>query len=482
MEMYKMRGDIMMKVVLNEKIKDNNINIISVLENTLLEKDFWGINDELKYLFEEKVFEGKKGQFHFFHKEANCLLIGLGEKEKLNEKTLRAGATKAVKESKRMKFNNITYYCGNVENTLKAVETVILADYKFEKFKEEKSTDGIDILNIINPDVTIDELNEKVKLAESVLVARDLSNDPANSMTPKVLAEAAIDFGKEYGFEVEILNKEEIEKENMHAYLAVSLASTEEPKFIIMRYKGDSASDKTYGLVGKGITYDAGGLSIKPTSDMITMKEDMSGASAVIGAMVAISRNKLKANVTGVIAAAENMIAGNSYKPGDILSTRGGKTIFIDDTDAEGRITLVDALHYTVDKEKTAEVIDIATLTGSIVTALGRKTTGMMGNNDSMKDKLRVAADKSDERVWELPIFDDDREATKHHEADLRNLGGKPGAMTAAALLEYFVEETPWVHLDIAGTSWTHSERDYFPKGATGVGVRLLYNYIKECI
>lgn len=288
-----------------------------------------------------------------------------------------------------------------------------------------------------------------------------------------------MNLGKEKGFDTEIYELEKIQELKMEAYLAVAKGSGEPPKFIIMRYTGNPGGE-TLGFVGKGLTYDSGGLSIKSTNSMVNMKSDMGGAASVIGAMAAIGENKLKVNVTAVVAACENMISGDSYKPGDILGSMGGKTIFIGNTDAEGRLTLIDAMHYIVNHEKVDKVVDIATLTGAAIHCLGHAATVGIGNNDEFFDLIDKSFNKAGENIWRMPIFEEYKELIKHSEADLTNVAGSPGTITAGMFIGEFVGDLPWVHLDIAGTSMAKKEKEYISKGGTGVGVRPLYYLAKE--
>lgn len=472
-----------MKVVFNESIGKDELVMLPMFKNELINEDVCGINDELKFLIDSKIFEGKKGQTHYIHNENNYFLIGLDEKEKLTDKKFRNIFAEGFKESKKLGFKSYSVMCFQQFKLETMVETLILADYEFEIYKTSDKKESVEKINLIKEGL-IDEgkVNEHIILAEATIEARNLSNEPANVLTPTELALRATELGEMYGFEVEVLDKKQIEEENMKAFLSVAKASHQEPRFIIMRYQGNPDSKERLGFVGKGLTYDSGGLSIKGTDSMVTMKDDMSGASAVVGMMVSLARNNTKVNVTGVVAACENLISGSGYKPGDIIGSRGGKSIFVANTDAEGRLTLVDAIDYIIDKEMVGSVVDIATLTGSAVHALGTTTTAMISNNENLINTMKIASELADERVWELPIFDDNREQVKHHDADLKNIGGKPGTITAAVFLEYFVKDLPWVHLDIAGTSWTDKESGYLSKGATGVGVRLLYHYIKEMI
>jgi len=308
-----------------------------------------------------------------------------------------------------------------------------------------------------------------------------LVNEPANVLNPIELAQRAKIAGDTSGFEVEILEEDRIKELNMEAFIKVASASDNPPRLIVMRYRGDKDNEKNIlGLVGKGVTYDSGGLSIKSSEEMLTMKCDMGGAASVIGAMSAISQLKLKVNVVGVIAACENMISGSSYRPGDIIKSMAGKTIAIGSTDAEGRLTIIDAMNYIIEKEKATKIIDIATLTGSSIKALGRVATAVVSNNDDFYEELYKASFKAGEKIWRLPIFKEYKELIKSDIADLTNSSGDPGVITAALFIGEFVQNKPWIHMDIAGTSWSNESVGYLSKGGTGIGVRTLYYLIKN--
>ena len=299
---------------------------------------------------------------------------------------------------------------------------------------------------------------------------------PANVMTPEKLADLAKTYCEASNIEVEIFDEAAIEALGMHAYLAVAKASSNAPKLIVMRHKGDPDSDKTVAFVGKGLTYDSGGLSIKPTASMVTMKDDMGGASAVISAMGAIGKMNLKVNVTAVVAACENMISGLSYKPGDIIGSMGGKSIYIGNTDAEGRLTLVDAVTYALEHENASFVLDIATLTGAAIHCLGSEAAPVISNNDDFFNLVDKAFNKANEKIWRMPILDAYKELVKHEQADLTNTAGSPGTITAGIFIGEFVKEVPWVHIDIAGTAFKEKADGVYSKGGTGSGaIPLVY-------
>jgi leucyl aminopeptidase len=266
----------------------------------------------------------------------------------------------------------------------------------------------------------------------------------------------------------------------MNALLGVAKGSAEPARFIVLEYRGGAKEHPPVALVGKGLTFDSGGISIKPAEKMEEMKSDMAGGAAVMGAIMAAADLRLPVNIVGLIPATENLPGGRAYKPGDILKSLSGKTIEIISTDAEGRLILADALTYA-ERFKPVAIIDLATLTGACVIALGDLAIGMLGTDKELKNKLRDAAEKTGERVWELPLWEDYHELIKSDVADFKNTGGRPGgAITAAAFLSKFIGKSPWVHLDIAGPAWLTKDRSYIPKGATGIGVRLLVQFLKD--
>jgi leucyl aminopeptidase len=313
-------------------------------------------------------------------------------------------------------------------------------------------------------------------LAEATKLARDMVNEPANYMTPSNMAETATSLAKSYGLELEVLEREQMQKLGMGALLGVTQGSRQPPKFIVLRYQGGDSAQVDLALVGKGITFDAGGISIKPSEGMGEMKGDMAGGAAVMAALSAIARLKPRLNVIALVPCMENLPSGEALKPGDVLTAMNGKTIEIISTDAEGRLTLADALSYA-SKLGAGCIIDVATLTGSCHIALGDDCSGVFGNNQELVDKLIAASAVAGELMWQLPMYEQAKEQLKSEVADIKNVGGKwGGAITAAHFLAEFVGNTPWVHVDIAGTSLSEKERGYIGKGATGVAVRTLVN------
>lgn len=386
-------------------------------------------------------------------------------------------------ESIEIDFENIS----GAEDKILLVRNFAMAltesGYKFDTYKTgDKKDERLDVIVNLENDVDVKKaFEEGVTIGEATKVAKMMVNEPANVMLPKRMAEEAVKAGKTFGFDVKVLEDPEIEALNMPAYLTVAKASENRPRLIVMEYKGNpDKADDVLGLVGKGLSFDTGGYSLKPPASMTNMKTDMGGAAAVVGAMAAISGQGLKVNVTAVVAACENMISGGGYRPGDIIDSRGGKSIFIKSTDAEGRLTLIDAIDYIIKDLKVSRVVDIATLTGAQVIALGNTVTGAVSNNDDFWSKMESASKISGENVWRMPLTEEIVDSIKHKEADITNAVREAGMITAGAFIGEFVDETPWIHLDIAGTSWTEKPFGLTPYGATGVGVKNLYFLAKS--
>lgn len=491
-----------MEIKLFNKVEERDLSellIFGVYENfNNLEKFSGEVKEYLLALKEQERFKGAYGEqvsavLKLNGTYKNLLLLGIGKQEELKSEKLRKIISKAVRKANELKALSADLNLSNVDelccrDAIKViVETALLTNYKFEKYKEKKSEAQLDELNIIlNGIEKIDAYNGVIEEAEALamgtILARDLVNEPANVLNPKELAKRAAEAGDKNGFEVEVLKEDKIKELGMEAYLSVAKGSENKPRFIIMRYFGDLANkNEVLGLVGKGLTFDTGGYSLKPTNGMVTMKSDMGGAASVIGAMSSIAKMKLKANVTAVVAACENMISSNAYRPGDIIGSMAGKTIEVLNTDAEGRLTLVDAVHYIISKEKVSKVIDLATLTGAALVALGTTTTAVVSNNDEFYDTLETASKPADEKVWRLPAFDEYKELIKSDIADLKNIGGpNAGTITAGLFIGEFVGNIPWIHMDIAGTAWSEKEYDYITKGGTGAGVRTLYYMVEN--
>lgn len=437
----------------------------------------------------DSSFNGKSDQIMNFpyliegHMK-NIVLTGCGEFDKFSDDSLRSSISKTVKFLNKIGAKTVILYPFSEKNSQLriTVESLYLTSYKFDKYKSVKK-ESSEVKKIDIPVVKYPEnfnLYEIEGVVNSVFEARELVNEPSNIMTPKLLAETAVELGKKYGFEVEIFEHEKVKSLGMNAFLAVGAASKNRPYLIVMRYHNNK-SDKILGLVGKGLTYDSGGLSIKPTDSMLTMKSDMAGGAAVMGTFCAAASQKLNINITGIVAACENSISGSAYRPGDILTTMSGKTVEVMNTDAEGRLTLADAVTYGIKHEKISSVVDIATLTGAAIVALGESITAVLSNSDSLYSKIEESAKIAGEKIWRLPVVEEYKELIKSDIADLKNTGGRhAGTITAAMFIQEFVENLEWVHLDIAGPSWNDKESALCIKGGTGEGVRTLYNLCKK--
>ena len=362
--------------------------------------------------------------------------------------------------------------------------TLPLCDYAFDKYKEKKvdfKKKEIYVYITKNIYTSIESaLEEGTNIAKGICIARDLTNEPSDILTPSELADRTLSFGREYGFDVEIFDKEACEEVGMKAFLTVARGSAYEPKLIVMRYTGESSSNTSMGVIGKGLCYDSGGLYLKPGASMEHSKADMAGGAAVIGAMCALAMNKVKKNVVAVVAACENMLDANGYRNGDIVHTMAGKSVFVGSTDAEGRLTLADAITYMVRHENVDSIIELSTLTGSCANFFGDVCCGVLTTDDDLYSKLIAGSEICGEKYWRIPHFDEFREFIKSDIADLHNTStGGAGGICAGLFLDEFKEEKPFIHLDVAGMTFSKKKRDGYPKGGTGYGVKTVYQYIK---
>lgn len=420
------------------------------------------------------------------------ILAGLGRKEGLTAERLRQAAGRAAAYARGVGAKEIVFGAERMGLDMADLSQAIcegatLGLYRFLKYKTnedvERNKDISKITLLVEKPDDTRKAQAGVKvgsiISRAVMMARDMVNHPATDMTPSVIADIARDISRKYGLRLKVLDRKDMERLGMGGLLGVAAGSAQPPKFIIVEYRG-GGKKPFIALVGKTITFDSGGISLKPAENMDKMKSDMAGGAAVLGTMMAAAELKLKLNIVGLLPATENMPGGRAYKPGDVLKTLSGQTIEIINTDAEGRLILADALFYAL-RYKPSAILDIATLTGACRIALGQEAIGMMGNNDDIKEKVRAAGERTGERVWELPLWEGYYELIKSDIADMKNSGGRDGgAITAACLLSKFVGKYPWVHLDIAATAWTDKERPYTPKGATGVGVRLLTRFLMD--
>ncbi len=485
--------------------ESTDVIVISLFENTKkipselssLDKASGGF---ISNLLQNKDFTGKLNETVMIptYKKAipkRILLVGLGKTTELSSDKVRqaAGTATRVIQGKKFKSPSMllykTEYKGiSIEDiTRSVVEGVLLSLYNFTMYKTLKKEDKA-VINNFTLIVYKKDVLAKVKsvakntqtVAEAVCFTRDIVNMAGSDATPTFLANKAKEIAKKTGVKCRTLSRPDMKRLGMGGILNVSRGSSQPPKFIILEYNTRKKNNDTIVLIGKGVTFDSGGISLKPGANMDLMKADMAGAAAVLGAFKAISNLKPATHIVGLVPCTENMPSGSALKPGDIIKCMSGKTVEILNTDAEGRLILADAIAYAK-RYKPDAVIDLATLTGACVAALGTFTSGMLGNNDKLKERVKHAGEKSHERVWELPLWKEYYELIKSNIADIKNTGGRyAGTITAACFLGEFVEDFPWVHLDIAGTFLVEKDTPYIRKGATGVGVRLLTRLILD--
>jgi leucyl aminopeptidase len=447
-------------------------------------------------LIKQGEIKGKLNEISIIHSLGKVpsrivAVVGLGKQSDFTIDRIRTSAAELCRSLRKLNCRRIATIVhgagiGGVEpeaSTQAITEGSLLGLYRFRKHmtKEPENQEVAELLIVEREATKLPALEQGCRkgkiVAEATNLARDWINEPANYMTPTDMAKVAQQLAKAHSLDLTILDREQMEKEGMGSLLGVAKGSCQPPKLIVLSYRGDKKSPVTVGFIGKGITFDSGGISIKPSEDMWEMKGDMAGAAAVMAAVSAIAQLKLKVNVTAIVPATENLPSGKSLKPGDILKAINGKTIEVVNTDAEGRLILADALGYAV-KKGFSSLVDIATLTGACHVALGDVCSGIFGNSQELIDKIVKAGTEAGERLWQMPMYEEYKEKNKSDVADIKNSGGRyGGAITAAQFLAEFAGKTPWVHIDIAGTSMADKERGYLVKGATGVCVRTLVNF-----
>ncbi|HJT22878.1 MAG TPA: leucyl aminopeptidase [Nitrospira sp.] len=456
------------------------------------------LSGSLRGLLESKEFEGKSGETLLFHTHGKIpakrlLLVGLGKKKDLTLDAFRQAMGQAGKRVRQAKIDSCTVAVpaampkghSAVEVAQAMAEGAILGGYQFTAYRsEDNHSKEIGRMVLLTPEKgRVRQLSEGVRrgvaTAEATVYVRDLCNHPSNVMTPTRIAQEAKAVAKEKGVSLKILEQKDMEQLGMGALLGVARGSHEPPKFIILEYDGaKKKGERPVVFVGKTITFDTGGISLKPAENMEHMKADMTGGAEVLASIRAAARLKLPLRLISILPATENMPGGRAMKPGDIVKTLSGKTVEVQNTDAEGRLILSDGLAYAL-RYQPGALIDIATLTGACVVALGQFAIGMFGTDAKLKEQIRRSGKTAGERVWEMPLWEEYFEQLRSDVADMRNIGGRGGGMiTAALFLSKFVGECPWVHLDIASTDWSERERAYIPKGPTGIGTRLLIQYL----
>jgi leucyl aminopeptidase len=421
------------------------------------------------------------------------LFVGLGEKSLLDSESLRRFGGHAIRGAESLGVSSLTIYPGCLESEVAEesyqaiVEGAVLAEWRYNEMKTDlkKSKDKIlQSLEMLAGEEIVAEAKAGIEagkiIGEAANFARTLQSRPGNIATPTHLAKEASKMACQYGLKVTVMGPTEIKENDMQALLAVSRGSSEEPRFIILEHAGGDSNDSPLVLVGKGLTFDSGGISIKPSGGMEDMIFDMSGGASVIATLQGVAALGIQKNVVGLIPCSENLINGAAMKPGDIIGSREGKTIEVINTDAEGRLILADALSYA-QSFKPAAIVDCATLTGAVIIALGHNAAAVLGTDEDLVKELEIAGRRSGERCWPLPLWDEYRQQLESEVADLSNIGGRPaGTITAACFLKEFVSDYKWAHLDIAGTAYGEGKLSYQRKGALGFPTRLLIEWVRS--
>jgi leucyl aminopeptidase len=468
------------------------------------------LDGQISELIADGEITGRPGEITIVHTRGRLparrvVVVGLGRKSECDLEMVRkatGSVTQRLLRHRITRFHSILHGGGDLEATgvstrylAQAIaEAAMLAGYRYDRWKtveldeepgeaRDREKEELQSITIVETDgrklaAIRSGLDRGGKLADAVNWTRDIGNGPPNEVYPAALAERARQLAEEFKLEFEMWTRRDLEKSKMGGILGVGQGSAHEPRLIMLRYRGARKTAKPSVVVGKAITFDTGGISIKPSASMEEMKFDKMGGCAVLGIMRAVAMLKLKINVIGIVPAAENMPSGTAYRPGDILTSYSGKTIEIINTDAEGRLVLADALTYACEQDPK-EIIDLATLTGACVVALGHQASGAFGDA-AMIERLKQIGAATGDRAWPLPLYDEYGDDMKSEVADIKNSGGRwGGASTAAAFLKFFVKEgVAWAHLDIAGTAWTTKTQPYHPVGATGAGVRLVTEYL----
>ncbi len=476
---------------------ESDLVIIPLTQGEQSSKNVQALDAALNGALQEQItrsgFTGKDGETLLFQTQGRLpsravLLLGLGKADNVETETWRRVAGKSYREARHQGAKHLAWFFaadrGRDDTLTAVVEGTVLSSYTFDKYKSEKNgKPALETLTLAGaglrktPGLTR-ALDMAQKTAPGVFLARDLVNEPASVSTPTYLAEQAAKLSRGNGLKSDIWGLHKIKAAKMTGLLAVARGSVEEPRFIKLVYKPAGKPRKKVALVGKGLTFDSGGLSLKPAKSMETMKLDMSGGATVLGVMQVIAQLKPQVQVTGYVPATENMPSGTAQKPGDIIRYNNGKTVEVLNTDAEGRLILADALIHAA-QEKPDVIIDLATLTGACVTALGTQIAGLFSNDQELADALLRCSKDSGEPLWRLPLVKEYKEDIRSSVADIKNTGsGNAGAIAAALFLEEFVGGLPWAHLDIAGPAFAEKDSSYIPKGGTGFGVRTLVRYL----
>ncbi|HEV8587208.1 MAG TPA: leucyl aminopeptidase [Methylomirabilota bacterium] len=452
------------------------------------------LDGQLSEVLEAERFAGKPAAVTHLHVNGDIparrvVVVGLGKRVDLTLETIRRAASAGLRRARDLGARSaaIEVLGDRLPTRARAhaaTEGALLGAYTFDRYKREKTDKRVESLSVVEPDArrrrdAADGARTGEVFAEAACFARDLVNSPANDVHPTYLAKVAAEIAKDAKLGLKVFDRAECQRMGMGLFLGVAAGSEQPPKFIHLTYAPSGRRRRKVAVIGKGITFDSGGLDLKPAEGMLRMKDDMSGAAAVLAIMRALPKLAPAVEVHGLIAATENMPSGSAIRPGDILKAMNGITVEIGNTDAEGRLTLADALCYAREKVGADEVVDMATLTGACVIALGPLCSGLFANDQGLADRLLRAADEAGERAWQLPLIDEYRENLKSDVADFNNVGPRGGgAITAGLFLSEFAGDTPWAHMDIAGPAFVEKDTPTGPKGATGAPVRTMLAYL----
>ncbi|MFH1215235.1 MAG: leucyl aminopeptidase [Pseudomonadota bacterium] len=447
--------------------------------------DCMGKKEECLLFYPQRVFDGVRAK--------RVLIVGLG-KDELNRELFRRTGGVVAQKALALKAEKLLLVVPEelpfaVEEMAECLsEGLILGSYQFKKYKkedEEEKSAEIKRVWLYADSVSLASVRKGIKqgmvAGQAGSATRDMANEPGNVWTPEAFADYGRTIAGEHGLSCTVMEKEEMETLQMGGILGVNQGSAQPPKLVILEYR-TGRKVPTLMLVGKGLTFDSGGISLKPGEGMQDMKYDMCGGAAVMAAMQAIAEEKPnRVDVVALVPATENLPSSMAMKPGDIIRQYGGKTVEVLNTDAEGRLILADALAYGVEKFKPDAIVDMATLTGAVIIGLGHHRTGLLSNDDDLSARVLAAGERAGEPLWRLPLGDEYKEQLKSKVADIKNIGGRPGGtITAAVFLQQFIGDTPWAHLDIAGTAWDYTEKSYVPKGPSGVGARTLLELVRN--
>jgi len=469
-------------LVLGRFKQTNAKNLVSILSS--LDKD------RVSEAMSVDLSEGQAGDYLLVSGSDSykrIMVYNLGDKDKLTNDKMREFGSKLYslansKKIKSMAIDTKSFSMSTNDKTQSMVEGLVLGSYLFDDYKSKKNEKSylasVSLMGKVDQSI----VKKATVIGQSVCFARDLGNHPANILTPTYLANESKRISKAKNMKCTVIDVSKFEKMGLGSFYGVARGAKEPAKMIIVEYNGGTKSQKPIALVGKGLTFDTGGISLKPPAKMDEMKFDMCGSATVMGVMNAVSILQPKLNIIFAIGSTENMPGSDAQRPGDIVTAYNGKTIEVLNTDAEGRLVLADVLSYVNKNYKPSYMVDFATLTGAVLVALGHRASGLMGNDDKLINKIKKSSKATDEKVWELPLWPEYSRDIKGKYADIQNLGkAGAGTITAGAFLKEFVGDTPWCHLDIAGTAWGPKEPGYQPKiGATGVAVRLIYHLIEN--